>query len=91
VKLGGLLVQQKQRSIKKIVKRSTKKPLISFEKQINDMSKQEIKELLLINTYKLALVRSQLEAVSSILIKKKLASYEDIWKKTQEAFEDSTL
>ncbi len=60
-------------------------------KEVKDMSKQEIKELLMINTYKLALVRSQLEALSSILIKKKLATYEEIWKQTEDNLKDSSL
>lgn len=53
-----------------------------FEKEIKDLSKQELKELVLINTYKLAMVRSQLEALTEVLIKKKLATYEEIWNKT---------
>ena len=60
-------------------------------KEVKDMSKQEIKELLMINTYKLALVRSQLEALSSILIKKKLATYEEIWKQTEDNLKDYSL
>ncbi|NQU98054.1 hypothetical protein HQ533_01180 [Candidatus Woesearchaeota archaeon] len=63
----------------------------NFEKQITDLSKQELRELLLINTYKLALVRSQLEALSDVLIKKKLTTYEEIWKKTNESFKESTI
>jgi hypothetical protein len=61
-----------------IIKSNLKK----FEKEINDLSKQELKELVLINTYKLAMVRSQLEALTEVLIKKKLATYEEIWNKT---------
>jgi len=63
----------------------------NLEKQITELSKQELKELLLINTYKLALVRSQLEAISDILIKKKLTTYEEVWKKTNENFKESTI
>lgn len=63
----------------------------NLDKQISEFSKQELKELLLINTYKLALVRSQLEAISDILIKKKLATYEEIWTKTNENFKESTV
>ncbi|MBU0471369.1 MAG: hypothetical protein KKF89_03000 [Nanoarchaeota archaeon] len=63
----------------------------NFEKQITDLSKQELKELLLINTYKLALVRSQLEAITNILIKKKLATYEEIWNNTNDNFKESTI
>lgn len=60
-----------------------------FEKQLDDLSDQELKELLLINMYKLALVRAQLEAVSNILIKNKIASFEEIWKKTNENFKNT--
>ncbi|MBU0665857.1 MAG: hypothetical protein ABIC91_03150 [Nanoarchaeota archaeon] len=70
------------------VKKDTKK---HFEKQIKDLSKQELKELVLINTYKLALVRSQLEAITSILIKNKLATYEEIWKNTDDNFKNTTV
>ncbi|MFC2134641.1 hypothetical protein ACFLTH_08505 [Bacteroidota bacterium] len=63
----------------------------NLDKQITELSKQELKELLLINTYKLALVRGQLEAISDILIKKKLTTYEEIWKKTNENFKESTM
>ena len=58
----------------------------NLDKQVSELSKQELKELLLINTYKLALVRSQLEAISDILIREKLATYEEIWTKTNENF-----
>lgn len=67
------------------------KGMKNFEKQIKDLSKQEIKEILLINMYKLALVRSQLEVVTEILVKNKLATREQIWKRTDENFEDSTI
>ncbi|MFH1770486.1 MAG: hypothetical protein ABH828_02925 [archaeon] len=63
----------------------------NFEKQITELSKQELKELLLINTYKLALVRSQLEAITDVLIKKKLATYEEIWTKTNRNLKEPTL
>ncbi|MFH1589128.1 MAG: hypothetical protein ABIB43_01010 [archaeon] len=63
----------------------------NFDKQITELSKQELKELLLINAYKLALVRSQLEVVTDILIKKKLATYEEIWQKTNNNFKESKL
>jgi hypothetical protein len=63
----------------------------NFEKHIGDMSNQELKELLMINTYKLALARSQLEAIADILIKKKLATYEEIWNKTNENFKESSI
>jgi len=63
----------------------------NFEKHLTDMSKQELKELLLVNTYKLAIVRSQLEALTEVLIKHKLTTYEEIWKKTNENFKQMSF
>ncbi len=60
-----------------------------FDKQMNDLSDQELKELLLINMYKLALVRAQLEALTSVLIKNNLTTFEEVWKQTNENFKDS--
>lgn len=60
-----------------------------FEKQLSELSDQELKELLLINMYKLALVRAQLEAITSILIRNKLTTFEEVWKETNKNFKDS--
>jgi ribosomal protein L20A (L18A) len=60
-----------------------------FEKQIKDLSEQELKELLLINMYKLALTRAQLEAITNVLIKNKMATLDEIWKETNENFKNS--
>jgi hypothetical protein len=60
-----------------------------FEKQIKDLSGQELKELLLISMYKLALTRAQLEAVTNVLIKNRLATLDEIWKDTNENFKNS--
>ena len=59
------------------------------DKHFNKLSDQELKELLLINMYKLALTRAQLEAITNILIKKKLATFEEIWKDTNENFKNT--
>ena len=72
----------------KKVKKSTAK---KFESKLKGLSKQEMKEIILINTYKMALIRSQLEVITDILVKNKLATREQIWKKTEENFEDSTI
>lgn len=74
--------------VKKSVKGTGRK---SLENQLKDLSKQEIKELLLINTYKLALVRSQLEVITDVLVKNRLTTREKVWKETEENFEDSTI
>ncbi|MBU1199607.1 MAG: hypothetical protein KKF46_01660 [Nanoarchaeota archaeon] len=75
--------------VKKKVGVSNTKNSLKFDKEIKDLSNQEIKELLLINMYKLALVRAQLETVTSVLIKNKLTTFEDVWKQTNENFKDS--
>jgi hypothetical protein len=67
-----------------------KQGLKKLELQMKDLSPQEMKELLMINTYKLALARSQLEALTDILVKHHLTTREEVWKKTEENFEDST-
>jgi hypothetical protein len=60
-----------------------------FEKEIKDLSEQELKELLLINMYKLALTRAQLEAVTNVLIRNKLVTLDEVWKETNENFKNS--
>jgi hypothetical protein len=59
------------------------------EKDLNSMSREELKDLVLINTYKLALTRAQLDAVVETLIKKGITSYDDIWKRTNEIFKEN--
>lgn len=58
----------------------------AFQKQVDGLSKQELRELVMVNAYKLALTRNQLDAVVDILIKKKLTTYEEVWKRTNERF-----
>lgn len=60
-----------------------------IEREIGKLSIQELKELLMINTYKLAVARSQIEAMTQILIKERITTYEEIWKKTQENLKDA--
>ncbi len=75
----------------KPTKEDAKAELMEFEKKINELSKEDLKDLLLINTYKLALTRAQLDAVIEILIKEKLITYEEFWKKTNEILKDLKL
>ncbi len=63
----------------------------SFRKKLDSMSKQELKELLLVNTYKLALARSQVEALTEVLVKKKIVSYDEVWDLTNKIFKDSQV
>jgi len=64
---------------------------INIEEGLKQLSNQELKELLMINNYKLALSRAQIAALTEILIKKKIATYEEIWKLTHENFKDTKV
>jgi hypothetical protein len=66
-----------------------KDPFLNIDKNINNLSEHEMKELLLINMYKMALMRAQLEALTNIMIKNKFATFEDIWKETNENFKNT--
>ncbi|HIH32301.1 TPA: hypothetical protein HA235_06360 [Candidatus Woesearchaeota archaeon] len=59
-----------------------------LKKQLKGLSEDDLKDLLLINSYKLAMTRAQLEAVIEILIKHKLMTYEEVWKRTNEIFKE---
>ncbi|MBW2982842.1 hypothetical protein KY327_00900 [Candidatus Woesearchaeota archaeon] len=63
------------------------KELEEFEKELRGMSARELRELVMVNAYKLALTRNQLDAVVDILIRHKLATYEEVWKRTNERFQ----
>lgn len=56
---------------------------------INTLSRDELRELLLINTYKLTLTRAQVDAIMEILIKKGVTTYDEVWKKTNEIFKEN--
>lgn len=66
----------------------TNSELTQFEKNIKILSNEDLKDLLLINSYKLALSRAQIEALCEILIKKKIMTYEEFWKLTNEKFKN---
>ena len=67
---------------------SLKEEIKRMEVKIEDMSNQELKELLLLTNYKLSLTRSQVESLTEILIKNGITTYEEVWKKTNEIFKD---
>lgn len=69
-------------------KSSKNSELTDFEKQISKLSNEDLKDILLVNTYKLAMTRAQLEALVDILIKKKIITYEDYWKLTNEKLKE---
>ncbi|MFH1650409.1 MAG: hypothetical protein ABIA93_07740 [Candidatus Woesearchaeota archaeon] len=56
-------------------------------KNLDKMSPESIRELLLLNTYKVAVLRAQVDTLSDILVKKKLITREQLWKLTNEQFE----
>ena len=82
----------KHKTAKKTVKKkrmSMTPGSLKFEKDLNDLSDRELKEMILISMYKMALMRAQLEAVTKILIKHKLTDYEEMWKDTNDNFKNS--
>jgi hypothetical protein len=85
------MAQAKQIKTASLRQKSGKSDLPSFEKKIKDLSAHETKELLLLQAYKLALLRGQVEALADILVKNKIATREEIWKLTEENFEDTSL
>lgn len=62
-----------------------------LEQEFKKLSQQELRELLLVNTYKMAMLKAQVEAITQLLIKRDIASYEEIWNLTNEVFKDSKL
>jgi hypothetical protein len=63
--------------------------LKQLQQHIDKLSPEETKELLLLSMYKLAMVRAQLDALSDVLVKKKLLTREELWKLTARKFEES--
>jgi len=68
---------------------SNKKKCEDDADKLEGLSRDELRELLLINTYKLALTRAQIDALVEILIKKGITSYDEVWKKTNEIFKQN--
>lgn len=60
-----------------------------LEREIAKLSDAETRELLIMTMYKLALARGQLDALTDLLVKKKVVRREDVWKLTAEHFEES--
>lgn len=81
-------MKKAKRQVKKPAKKA--KPL-ALDEGLNSLSHQQLKELVMITTYKLAMTRAQIEALTEILIKNKLTTYEEIWKLTHESFKDSKV
>jgi hypothetical protein len=74
-----------------MMKKIEQPSLKSFESKIRSLSERQLKDLLLTNTYKLAMARAQVEALAEILVKKKLITYEEYWKLTNEIFQETKI
>lgn len=79
----------KKRGGKAKIAAGAPRPTVKFEKDISKLSNQELRELLMVNMYKMALLRAQLEAVTNVLIKNKLTNYEEVWHQTNENFKNT--
>jgi len=53
-----------------------------IDQELANLSTHQLKELLLITRYKLAFTRAQVETLTDIIVHNKLATHEEIWKKT---------
>jgi hypothetical protein len=60
----------------------------ALEREIAKLSPQETRDLLLLTMYKLALARAQLDALTDLLVKKKMLTREEVWKLTAKRFEE---
>jgi len=65
--------------------------LRELKKKIDSMSIKELRDLTLINTYKIALMRAQIEALIDIISKKGISDYESFWKDTRKFLDESLL
>jgi hypothetical protein len=81
------IAKTNSRTIPKVI--SNKKKCEDAMDKLEGLSRDELRELLLINTYKLALTRAQIDAIVDILIKKGITSYNEVWKKTNEIFKEN--
>jgi hypothetical protein len=68
---------------------SNKKKCEDALDKLDGLSRDELRELLLINTYKLTLTRAQVDAIMEILIRKGITTYDEVWKKTNEIFKEN--
>ncbi len=81
----------KKGAVKKVKREKgiTSHSFSEMQKNVKNLSEHEVKELLLINMYKMALMRAQLETLTNIIIKNRLADFEEIWKETNENFKNT--
>ncbi len=60
-------------------------------KHVKNLKQEEIKEALLINAFKLNLVRAQIDALITLLKDKEILTYEEFWNKTKQFLEESII
>ncbi|MCD6590256.1 hypothetical protein J7K74_03695 [Candidatus Woesearchaeota archaeon] len=84
---------QRQRNQRKKNRRKSAKKKKDLEQELKEkiekLTVKELRDLVLVNTYKLAMTRAQIEALLEILKEKKLLNYESFWKKTKKYIEES--
>jgi hypothetical protein len=68
----------------------TQYPKIDAPKQAREetFSGVDIKDAVMVSNYKVAVARAQIEALSEILIRNKIMTYEEFWKLTNEKIKD---
>jgi hypothetical protein len=83
------LIMPKKSSKNISSKKVSERIIDNLDASLNNLSRDELRELILINTYKLALTRAQVDAIMDVLIKKGITSYDEVWKKTNEIFKET--
>lgn len=61
----------------------------TLERQIAKLSEEEVRELLVLSMYKLAMTRAHVDALSDLLVKKKVVKREELWDLTAEKFDEN--
>jgi len=65
--------------------------LKQLELQLAKLSDKEARELLLLTMYRLSMTRAQLDAMTELLVQKKLLTADEIWRLTSEKFSEPGL
>jgi hypothetical protein len=86
IKFLNILLYKHNSMLKKT---NSNKRHVEKDSSIDQLSRDELKELLMINTYKLALTRAQIDALVDIMIKKGITTYDEVWKRTNEIFKEN--
>jgi len=59
----------------------------ALKKEVHKLRPKELKELLLLTMFKLEMTRSQLDALTDLLAKKKVVDAKKLWEETGRRFE----